>query len=107
MIIHITSAAQAEALLRGIATRYAPPGALIFDIDPALDPCTIPLVLRRCRTCAQPGEYCGPNIWGKRMERASTYCPACGYGMETLVCVALAIQGASVIETSYRLIEKP
>jgi hypothetical protein len=100
MICEITSAQQAENVLRTLATTQQQ-GILIFDIA---EDCTetIPLVLRRCRDCQQPSEYLGANIWGRGFEKRSTYCTHCGYALKTLACVTIAIQGTRVIETNYR-----
>ncbi len=98
MIVKITSAQQAETILRTAQGFF---GALVFDIASELNAADIPLVLRKCESCKE-GEYCGPNIWGRNFEKRSTYCPKCGYAMRDKASVSVAIHGSRVVETDYR-----
>lgn len=99
MIYHIDSPATAERILRAMAHSTGP---AIFDIRPDVDAAQVPLVIRKCRDRGHEHEYVGSNIWGRGFDKASTYCPECGYALKPVAEVAIAIQGAVVLETNYR-----
>lgn len=101
MIYKIRTVEEAEAILRLLATNLQN-GDVIFDISSKIDPHTVPLCIRRCRTCQQPSEYIGPNMWGAELEKRAVYCQACGYAMAHLVSVDLAVCGSKVVNSSYR-----
>ena len=52
------------------------------------------------------GVYIGNNIWGKRMEYRSTYCPNCGYTMEGPQIDHVEIVRSSDDEWNQRMIEQ-
>lgn len=104
MIYEIKSKEQAEKILRETAEANPIHSFIIFDISEDVEPKSIPLVLRVCKLCEKPSEYLGWNIWGEDFDKKSTYCEKCGYFMNTIAQVDIAIQGRHVINTDWRRI---
>jgi hypothetical protein len=103
VIYKIETPEQAEKILRDIAAAKPVYSFTIFDISEKVELAqSIPLILRVCKRCEKPAEYLGWNIWGKNFEKRSTYCTNCGYSMDMLAQVDLAIQGERVINTAWR-----
>lgn len=98
MIIEITSAEQAENALR---THAGKTDLLVFDLSPGLLLRDIPCVIRKCNR-GDGGEYIGWNIWGKGFDKKSTFCPECGFAMETIAEASVVIQGNVVLQLSWR-----
>jgi len=96
MLFEITSASQAETVLRLFAEiKYR--GEFMFI---NLSNERIPCILRKCSECKNPSTYLGDNIWGKRMQMSSTYCQNCGYAMRTLACATILFSKDACVEES-------
>ena len=95
----ISSPKEAEQVLRINEGRYD----LVFDISKKLQVNEVPLCLRKCKRCEKPSEYLGFNIWGHGFEKRSTYCQHCGFALETISQVAIAVQGNFLVQCGYRL----
>lgn len=108
-VYKITSAEQAESILRFMGSHRGPiKSGFVFDIHegPECIAEDVPLVYRvcemKCTADGKPVEYVGPNIWGNRFEKRSTYCPSCGNVLKSRAEAAIAISGERVINTNYR-----
>jgi hypothetical protein len=102
MLHEIKSAEQAESILRGLIGSHESNEPTVFDLDASLDFRNIPLVIRKCCSCGNPGEYIGWNISGEGFYKPAIYCCNCGFAMNTLASADIVMQGDKVIYTYNR-----
>lgn len=96
MLFEITSASQAETILRMFAEVKHRGEFMFMNLSNERIPC----VLRKCSSCEKPSTYLGNNIWGKGMQMSSTYCQHCGYAMKTLACATILFSKDACVEES-------
>lgn len=96
MLFEITSASQAETILRMFAEVKHRGEFMFMNLSNERIPC----VLRKCSFCEKPSTYLGNNIWGKGMQMSSTYCQHCGYAMKTLACATILFSKDACVEES-------
>jgi len=75
---------------------------IIFDVKDGIELRDLALTLRYCKECHVGYEYIGWNIWGKGFDKPSCYCTHCGYALQSLIEVAIVMQGNKVLSLNYR-----